>query len=179
MFFKTEDECREIISILGFREQSLFKEDDDGDKTRKSMRVVFEDKGIPSVVLARHIVSWLGPHPSRLLWITEFGVWPSLENLHLYYKFRNTYGDYRELIKVPGQHFLSYESEDLTSFLDLAIHFRWGAYVLTSPGFTNVEISHDGWMLIEYEDNEIQILKDIQSLELDIVGEPLMGMDGN
>jgi hypothetical protein len=55
-----------------------------------------------------------------LLFITEWGSWPSSENWHLYYKLRKTYGDNRLLHEAPGHLFLEHEAEDLASFLQLS-----------------------------------------------------------
>jgi hypothetical protein len=41
-----------------------------------------------------------------LLFITEWGIWGSSENLHLYYKLRQSYGDQRLLHEEPGHLFL-------------------------------------------------------------------------
>ena len=60
-----------------------------------------------------------------LLWITEWSIWPSSENLHLYYRLRHTYGDHRLLHEAPGHLFLEYESEDLATFLQVAMLNGW------------------------------------------------------
>lgn len=78
-----------------------------------------------------------------LLWITEWGIWPSSENWHLYYKLRHCYGDQRLLEEAPGHLFLKHESEDLASFLQLAILNGWGGYLLAEADYVNVFFSHD------------------------------------
>jgi hypothetical protein len=95
----------------------------------------------------RFLSHWMAtslPHEmSALLWITEWGIWPSSENWHLYYKLRQSYGDKRLLEDAPGHLFLKHESEDLASFLQLAILNGWGGYLLTEADFVNVFFSHD------------------------------------
>jgi hypothetical protein len=78
-----------------------------------------------------------------LLWITEWGIWSSSENWHLYYKLRGSYGDPRLLEEAPGHLFLRHESEDLASFLQLAVLNGWGGYLLTEADYVNVFFSHD------------------------------------
>ena len=78
-----------------------------------------------------------------LLWITEWGIWPSSENWHLYYKLRQTYGDFELLHESPGHLFLEHESEDLVSFTQLAMLNGWGGYVLTHADYVNAFFSHD------------------------------------
>lgn len=78
-----------------------------------------------------------------LLFMTEWGIWPSSENWHLYYKLRQTYGDNRLLQEAPGHLFLEHEAEDLASFLQLSMLNGWGGYVLTEADYVNVFFSHD------------------------------------
>lgn len=78
-----------------------------------------------------------------LLWVTEWGIWPSSENWHLYYKLRRTYGDQRSLQETPGHLFLEHEAEDLASFLQIAMLNGWGGYVLTQANYMNAFFSHD------------------------------------
>jgi len=70
-----------------------------------------------------------------LLWLTEWGIWPSSENWHLYYRLRQTYGDQRLLHEAPGHLFLEHESEDLASLLQVAMLNGWGGYILTQADF--------------------------------------------
>ena len=74
---------------------------------------------------------------------TAWGIWPSSENWHLYYRLRQSYGDYRLLEETPGHLFLKHESEDLASFLQLAILNGWGRYLLAEADYVNVFFSHD------------------------------------
>jgi uncharacterized protein (DUF433 family) len=85
-----------------------------------------------------------------LLWVTEWGVWPSSENWHLYYKLRQTYSDHRLLQETPGHLFLEHEAEDLASFLQIAMLNGWGGHLLTHSNYVNAFFSHD-----EYIDPEV------------------------
>lgn len=78
-----------------------------------------------------------------LLWITEWGIWGSSENWHLYYKLRESSGDHRLLHEAPGHLFLDYEAEDLASFLQVAMLNGWGGYLLTEANYINAFFSHD------------------------------------
>ena len=81
-----------------------------------------------------------------LLWVTEWGIWPSSENWHLYYKLRQTYGDQRLLYETPGHLFLEHEAEDLASFLQIAMLNGWGGYVLTQANYVNAFFNHDEYI---------------------------------
>jgi hypothetical protein len=81
-----------------------------------------------------------------LMWITEWGIWSSSENWHLYYKLRQGYGDFRLLHEAPGHLFLEHESEDLASLLQLSMLNGWGGYVLTQADYVNMFFSHDEYI---------------------------------
>jgi hypothetical protein len=93
--------------------------------------------------VAHWIATSLTYRRPTLLWITEWGIWPSSENHHLYYRLRQTYNDPRLLQEAPGHLFLEHEAEDLASFLQLAMLNGWGGYVLTDAGYVNASFSHD------------------------------------
>jgi hypothetical protein len=88
-----------------------------------------------------------------LLFVTEWDVWPSSENWHLYYKLRQTYGDNRLLGDGPGLLFLEHEAEDLASFLQLSMLNGWGGYVLTEANYVNAFFSHDEYIDFFAEDS--------------------------
>src|SRR5689334_17159602 len=77
------------------------------------------------VAFCHRIEAALQPRESCLLWVTTWGAWPSSENLHLYYRLRQSYGDRRLLEEAPGHLFLDYESADLVSFLQVGILNGW------------------------------------------------------
>ena len=81
-----------------------------------------------------------------LLWITEWGIWPSSENWHLYYRLRQSYGDRRLLDEAPGHLFLEHEVEDLATFLQVAMLNGWGGYLLTQADYVNAFFGHDEYI---------------------------------
>ena len=96
-----------------------------------------------------------------MLFITEWGIWPSSENWHLYYKLRQTYGDQRLLQETPGLLFLEHEAEDLASFLQIAMLNGWGGYVLTQANYVNAFFSHDEYInfFAEHDQNFADVQK--------------------
>jgi hypothetical protein len=92
---------------------------------------------------AHYISSRITFREPSLLFITEWGIWPSSENWHLYYRLRQGYGDSQLLQDAPGHLFLGHEAEDLTSFLQLSMLNGWGGYVLTQADYVNAFFSHD------------------------------------
>ena len=101
-----------------------------------------------------------------LLWVTEWGIWPSSENWHLYYRLRHSHGDHRLLDEAPGHLFLEYEAEDLASFLQLSMLNGWGGYVLTHANYANAFFSHDEYLDF-YSDNGNMLAEVQQALGTD------------
>jgi hypothetical protein len=89
----------------------------------------FPDKPYRVFFIAQWIASNLTFRSPALLWVTEYGIWPSSENQHLYYRLRQSYGDLDLLEDKPGHLFLAHESEDLASFLQLTMLNGWGGYL--------------------------------------------------
>ena len=77
------------------------------------------------VWLCRFISRSLKPRHVSLLWIKEFGTFPSTENLHLYYRPRQSHSDQRLLDEAPGHFFLEHEDADLETFLLVGIVNGW------------------------------------------------------
>ena len=76
-----------------------------------------------------------------------------IQNLHLYYRIRQSHGDHRLVHEAPGPLFLEYEAEDLASFLQLSMLNGWGGYVLTHANYANAFFSHDEYLDF-YSDNQ-------------------------
>jgi hypothetical protein len=95
-----------------------------------------------------------------LLWITDWGIFSSSENWHLYYRVRQSYHDLRTLDEAPGHLFLNYETEDLATFLQIAMQNCWDGYVLTGLDYVNVFFSHDGF--VHFYSDDTSIVDDIK-----------------
>jgi hypothetical protein len=59
----------------------------------------------------RRLEQALMPREALLLWVTDWGIW-SPENLHLYYRLRQSYGDLGQLKDAPGHFFHAHEAAD-------------------------------------------------------------------
>ena len=111
------------------------------------LRHVFEnDAGYKYFAFAQEAVRALDYFDECLLWVTQTGVWPSNENLHLYYRVRQSYGEHSLVHERPAVLALRHEIVDLTSLVHLGMLFGWDMYLVTSHDFGRVFVSHDGWM---------------------------------
>ena len=91
----------------------------------------------------RQLEQALQPRDELLLWVTSWGVWRSSENLHLYYRLRQSYGDPRRLQDAPGHLFHPHEAADLVSFLQVGILCGWDMHLISSEGYARLFVSHD------------------------------------
>jgi hypothetical protein len=138
--FYTKQECEEWL--LGIRKQ---KPDEALGLDR--VRIGYPPNHYQVFFFARWIAKRATLSTPALLWITEWGVWPTSENWHLYYKLRQTCGDLRLLHEAPGHLFLNHETEDLASFLQLCMLNGWGGYVVSQSGqHMDSFFSHDEYI---------------------------------
>ena len=99
------------------------------------------------VAFARFLYSQLNPAPELLLWISDWGVWPSSQHMPLFTRFREAFKESRPLIKLPGHLVLPDNSEDTISILIVSLCFFWSCHVITASGRDAIFVSHDehGW----------------------------------
>jgi hypothetical protein len=104
---------------------------------------------------ARSIVRSITFDQPCLLWIVEWGIWASSENWSLYGRLKRSYDDLASLPDKPGHLFDSNESDDLVTFMQLTMMFGWGGYLLTEANRVNAFVSHDEFMDIFSEDEQL------------------------
>ena len=136
MRFCTKEECETWLSDQQRQKPDLMPD-------VRVERIEYPPEPYRVFFFAHWIASQLTHRRPTLLFITEWGIWPSSENWHLYYKLRRSYGDDRQLHEGPGHLFLEHEAEDLASFLQLSMLNGWGGYVLTEANYVNAFFSHD------------------------------------
>jgi hypothetical protein len=100
------------------------------------------------IALLRQLFRHIPADQEILLWFSEWGVWPSGERLHMFERFRSSYGEHRPLIEAPAYVFSPAEREDLISFVGFGILFLWDCHLLTANADTWLFLSHDeiGWL---------------------------------
>jgi hypothetical protein len=132
--------------------------DERGYRTRRTMYglhepvlredVPFTDLAYPDdsghkVALSKEIVHWSQSFESCLIWVREFGVWPSSEHRPLYDRFREALGDTGGLGSASGHLVERSDRDDAISVVALSLLFFWDVYVLPpTPGLVFFA-SHD------------------------------------
>jgi hypothetical protein len=82
-----------------------------------------------------------------LVWIADWTVWPSGQRMHIFDRFRMSYGETRSLSHSPGHVFEEGEIDDAISFVTLAVLFLWDCYVVTPRRNKVLFFSHDEYGL--------------------------------
>jgi hypothetical protein len=113
---------------------------------------------------SRCIESALQPRESCLVWVTGWGIFPSSENLHLFYRLRHTYGDVRLLREAPGHLCLNYERAEVVTLVHLAVLFGWDIHLVPAVGYARAFVSHDEWIEIGFDEGS-QFEKTVKELE--------------
>ncbi len=123
---------------------------------QKGLPVIIEDKinqfSIPpdsgkKIALVKQQFEQFRSEEEILIWILEWGVWLSSERMHIFDRFRESYGEKRKLHEIEAHIFNKDEYEDALSFLSLAVLFFWDCYVLNGSGNKIIFYSHDEYGL--------------------------------
>jgi len=96
-----------------------------------------------------------------ILFISEWGVWPSSENMELFDSYRLAKGEHRELQEAPIHRFTSATDPALTGILCLALYFVWDVELFDLEGKCSVSLSHDEWLEIRTTDPSILEICDL------------------
>ena len=105
------------------------------------------DSGRKSAI-SRALVSQFDANGESLLWINEFGIWPSSEERNLFDGFRRSLGERRALHEAPGHLFSKSDLANVTSLLAMALYFIWGAVLYSPEKGLAIEIDHDEFIRI-------------------------------
>ena len=155
MFFWEKSKCEAFAKSLGLSLDDLFALELCDVPRHAAVKINLEDVSCDIIHIARTIVDCLGEYQNCLLWVTSAGIWPFAQNLHLYYKLRQSYGDTSQIGELPGHFFMNFEKADLITFTQLALMFGWDVHIIPSPCLARAFICHDSWFRIE-SDGAIQ-----------------------
>ncbi len=114
----------------------------------KSFGQAVEPRGQEETVASACVES-IGRWDECLLWVQEWGVWPSSENWPAYYEARGQQGERRSLRKAPGHLFMPGDEPLLVRFLCLVLENAWEAQLVSVLGGrprSHVSLSHDEWI---------------------------------
>ncbi len=78
-----------------------------------------------------------------LIWIKDWSIWKSGERMHIFDRFRLSYGEQRSLCDAPAGIIHVNEYEDGLSIVVCAVLFLWDCYILNKKGSKILFYSHD------------------------------------
>jgi hypothetical protein len=78
--------------------------------------------------------------PFTLLWVRQWGVWPSSEHWALYYSLRRQYGDSTSIDEKCGHLVPRHEHDDLISLLSVSVLFGWDSLLIREDGAATVYV---------------------------------------
>jgi hypothetical protein len=104
--------------------------------------------------LGKLIASFYNTDEEGLLWINEYGIWPSCEDWNLFNGFRRSLGENSPLYDKPGHLFSINDMEVIVSLLALTLYFFWGAIIVSENKNLLVKISHDELIYFYAKDTE-------------------------
>ncbi len=85
-----------------------------------------------------------------VVWFANWELSPSGQRIHIFERFRASYGEGRSLDDAPAFLFSAEEHEDLVSFVTLGVLFLWDVHVIGARAQRLVFYSHDevGWIAL-------------------------------
>jgi len=105
--------------------------------------------------LARVLLGLLKDDQEAMLYIDEWGVFPSCEDTVLFDAFRRSLGTERPLIELPGQIFDANEFRYAQSLVGMVLYFFWGGLLVSGSGRLVVRVSHDEWLGLAGEPQDV------------------------
>lgn len=103
--------------------------------------------------LARALSAAIDSSGEGLLWITEWSVFPSSENIPLFLGYRRSLGDDRPLSAAPGHVFVGQDLETVECLLDLILYFFWDVNLFDSRSLW-LHVSHDEVVTVHASNKE-------------------------
>jgi hypothetical protein len=150
MFFRTQPDVLQALEAFGESKASLEAWEHMG-PIDGTILVRYPNELNASHWVSSIVPKWFSPAHGWLFWVSQTGVFPSLELTHIYYTLRASHGNREDIRTSPGHEFLGYETADLRSFLFLAISFGWDAHLVTFGGPGRAFFSHDGWFRLSID----------------------------
>ena len=93
--------------------------------------------------LSRVLVSFFDTDEEALLWINEFGIWPSSEDRYLFEGFRRFLGERSPVHEKPGHIFSKDDLDAVRSLVAMILYFVWGGIMYSPAKGLTIKMSHD------------------------------------
>ena len=94
------------------------------------------------MALAQSLTANLKWDAEGLVWATDWGIWPSSENMLIFDRFRLGCGETRSLSQAPAHQFGSSEANEAAAVLALGLYFMWDITVIGARDRLLVHFDH-------------------------------------
>jgi len=116
--------------------------------------------------LARSFFLLFDNYKEIIFLITEWGVWPSSEDMNLFYRFRKSFGFDQKLIEYPAHVLSKNEQEDIITLIYIGLMSGWDFYLLPDSKEFAVSCNHDEFICVHGVDSEKLIAFDKKASEV-------------
>lgn len=113
------------------------------DRSKAEFRFKIPSDAGARVYLVDQAMKIFEGEPEFLLWFADWSVWQSGERMHVFDRFRMSYGITQRLIDSPGHIFDQAEVEDAVSFVTLGVLFLWDCHIVVPGHRKLLFFSHD------------------------------------
>ena len=117
------------------------------------------DSGLKTA-LARLVSALFASLTEPVIYISEWGVWESSQNIDIFDSYRKAKGEAMSLSEKPVHCFISASEESFIGILCLVLYFVWDAEVFDREGKCIVSISHDEWFEIRTNNEAVRQICD-------------------
>ncbi|MCB0076907.1 MAG: hypothetical protein KDD73_05740 [Anaerolineales bacterium] len=115
----------------------------DGTLQRLNMYPIPHDAG-RKMALAKGLIGyWLDWSGGGLLFIKEYGIWPTSEYMPLFDGYRRALGENRSIDEAPGYLIAEEMLEPAIAFLAMALYFMWDVILVSVADRLTIELTHD------------------------------------
>jgi hypothetical protein len=105
------------------------------------------DSGKKTAISAM-LCSFFKKEQESLLWINEYGIWPSSEDGNLFAGFRKSLGISESLFEKPGHVFSMQDNISIKSILCMVLYFCWGAFIIPGSKAFCIKVTHDEQLVV-------------------------------
>lgn len=92
-----------------------------------------------------------------LVWISDWSIFHSGDNFHLFYKFSQSYNCNALISSSPGHLCMSYERAEIVTLVWLCVSQGWDVHVVPDNDCISAFFSHDGWFELGYSNRDLCI----------------------
>lgn len=92
-----------------------------------------------------------------VVWIDEYGIWTTSENLALFRLARNGMNEFRRLHEAPIHVFEEADKDEFFAVISMVLYFVWGCKISEADRHRAWRISHDEFISVSSNNHEAML----------------------